>query len=162
MERLSLCPRRRRMADEDGPAAEAPTLAELAACAACAERAVRARHVSFGATAVARIPHRTEDARTPPAWTLLEDVEDDEDTPVVYADSDDDAPQRLADCAVQHNLRAAKVNMLRNRAPPTYARSDSESDDDSAAEETRGYYAQCGHDDSDSEHDVSRFFADTW
>ena len=75
----------------------------------------RSRRVKFSQKLVYSIPHREDDGRRPPAWTLLPAPPDSPYGDVaIYNDSDDDVEERCYLASVAQNLHVAALHRMLN------------------------------------------------
>lgn len=75
----------------------------------------RSRRVKFSHKLVYSIPHREDDGRRPPAWTLLPAPPDSPYGDVaIYNDSDDDVEERCYLANVAQNLHVAALHRMLN------------------------------------------------
>jgi len=94
----------------------------------------RSRRVKFSHKLVYSIPHREDDGRRPPAWTLLPAPPDNPYGDVaIYNDSDDDVEERCYLANVAQNLHVAALHRMLNSGGGEA--SDSEGDGEASDEE---------------------------
>lgn len=75
----------------------------------------RSRRVKFSHKLVYSIPHREDDGRRPPAWTLLPAPPVDPSGDIaIYNDSDDDVEERCYLANVAQNLHVAALHRMLN------------------------------------------------
>ena len=100
----------------------------------------RRRRVHFGVKFVRSIPHRDDEERQPPVWTLFPASTLGDGGVEVYNDSDEEVEERIYLANVEQNLHIAAIHRLVNAGAD--AESDSDGDGDGGSDASSAHDAR--------------------